>query len=159
MLIRVYVARGSILGAFKRRDAKRRARRTAWATEEAERLAAGRKARKQPDFPRPRLTPAERSTVEGGVRPFGFLDYMYRLRIKAQYEDATMFTEGPESESDSVLVYRDLRRLTGTTLLLHELHVRETIGRSMFEPLVDEWLTTSGSPVNPLADRRSMLLP
>ncbi|MER5907021.1 hypothetical protein ABT150_44385 [Streptomyces mirabilis] len=44
-----------------------------------------------------RLTAAEKDAVAGAVRPvtMAMADYLYLLRIKANYEDITMFSSGP----------------------------------------------------------------
>lgn len=140
----------------RRREEKRRERRLAWESEEATRLREGKRPRRQPRFGLPHLTAAQKADVEGRLRPFGFLDYLYRLRIKAQYEDAAMFTDGPESESDSALVYRDLRRLTSSTLLLHEIHVKAAIGDVAFHRLVDERLSRHARSPSPLSQRKHL---
>lgn len=144
----------------KERQKKLKARRKAWQEVEAARLAKGSKPRKDPTFPLPRLTPTEHTTVESRARAFGVLDYLFRLRIKAQYEDSTLFSEGPEDAGESHLVYQHLARAVRCTLLLHELFIERIVGRQVFERLVDGWIKRQASvPVNPLADRRSLLLP
>lgn len=144
----------------KERQKKHAATRKAWQEDEANRQAKGRKPRKQPQFAMPRLTPAEHAAVEGRTRAYGLLDYLYRLRIRAQYEDSTFFTEGPESPSDSQLLYMRLGGIVRSTLLLHELFIERTIGRAAFEGIVDEWIASQGSvPLNHVQDRRSLLLP
>jgi len=144
----------------KARVTKRSARAKAWREEEAQRLTAGRRPRKEPTFPVPRLTTAERSAVEENAGPRGLIHYLYRLRIKAQYEDATMFTEGPETESDSLILFQHLTKIVRTTLLLHELFLVRISGRAIIEPLVEDWLARHVTvPVNPLLDRRALLFP
>jgi hypothetical protein len=144
----------------KERQKKQKAKRKAWQEAEAVRLARGRKPRKQPLVPLPRLTPAEHAAVQVRARAFGVLDYLYRLRIKAQYEDSTLFIEGPESASDSFLAYQHLAQLVRSTLLLNELFVERVVGRIIFGQLVDEWIARQGSvPVNPLRDRHRLILP
>ena len=103
---------------------------------------------------------AEKATLDQRTRAHGILDYLYRLRIKAQYEDSTLFSEGPETPSESLQMYQRLERVTRATLLLHELFIERMVGRAVFEPLVDDWLARQGTlPVNPLLDRRHLLLP
>jgi hypothetical protein len=146
--------------AFQRkRDQKTRQRRRDWEMEEQARLAASKRPRKIPVFGRANLTVAERQVAANGVRPQGFLDYLYRLRMRAQYEDATMFTDGPESPSDSALVYASLRRITASTLLLHELWIRQIVGEPRLRSLTDEWLATSTATANPVAGRYSLIFP
>ncbi len=87
------------------------------------------------------------------------LDYLYRLRIKANYEDATVFIEGPEDEMSSVRVAQDLELVTAATLLAHELRIGRLVGRDTVLPIVDGWLKTSGVLGNTvaLAARRELL--
>jgi hypothetical protein len=142
------------------RQKKYRANRRAWQEQETERVAAGRLPRKVPTFPLPRLTTAEHQAVEARVRTYGVLDYLYRLRIKAQYEDSTLFVEGPEVPMDSVLAFRHLCQIVRSTLLLHELFIERVVGRQVFEAVVDEWLQRQATtPVNPVGDRRALILP
>jgi hypothetical protein len=122
------------------RDRKDRERRRSWESQERDRVAKGLKPRRTPTFRRPNLTAAERRQVESRVRPHTILDYLYRLRVKANYEDASVFIAGPESEYASQTVHADLRNIVSAGLLMHELHIRQLIGRSRFDQLVREWL-------------------
>jgi hypothetical protein len=150
-----------VVEAKKRaRDRKQRDNRKAWQEQEEQRLAAGRRARKQPVFALPRLTAAEHRSVEAQTRAFGIPDYLYRLRIKAQYEDSTLFIEGPEVAMDSVLAFQHLSQIVRSTLLLHELFIERVIGRQAFERIVSDWLRgQAAAPINPVEDRRALILP
>lgn len=110
------------------RDRLRTDRRKKWEAEESARLAAGKKARAEPKWRRPQLSAAERSTASGKVPPHGLIHYLYRLRIKTNYVDSAMFTDGPTDESSSALVQWDLRYIAGSTLLVHELHIAQLVG-------------------------------
>jgi hypothetical protein len=124
----------------KARERKRKEKRDAWEGEERSRLARGRKPHKRPSIPLPQLTKGEREQVEHDVRAMSLIDYLFRLRIKANYEDAVMFLEGPQSEYESKQVLRDLRDLAASTMLTHELLIREYIGRKEMTGLIDGWL-------------------
>jgi hypothetical protein len=93
------------------------------------------------------------------MRAFTLLDYLYRLRVKANYEDATVFIDGPENDRVSAQVARDLELLAGATLLVHELRVGQQIGREQMLALVDGWLTGPGrrGGTVALAARRELL--
>jgi hypothetical protein len=97
--------------------------------------------------------------LEAEVRPYTLLDYLFRLRIKANYEDARMFTEGPEQEHDSAAVAGDLVALTSATLLAHELRVSKLIGPEVLIAAADAWLERNTPPGQPmgLATRRRFL--
>lgn len=131
-----------------------------WRRQERERGAAGRRPRKEPIWPaKARLTPTEAAAAEAAVRPYTVLDYLFRLRIKANYEDARMFTEGPQEEHESAAVARDLIDLTSATLLAHELRVGQMIGADVLLDAADAWLKRNSPPGRPLglATRRGFL--
>jgi hypothetical protein len=131
------------LGAERNR--RRSANRKAWTAEEAERLARGKKPRVEPRFARPRLGAEDKRKLAGRVRSYTVLDYLYRLRVKTNYEDAGMFIDGPEDELASRRVHRDLVSLTGCTMLLHELHAGAIVGRSRLLGWVDDWLAKNAA--------------
>jgi len=122
------------------RDRKRVANRKAWREEEQRRVDMGKRPHKEPDWPRPQLTAAEKREVHGKVRSYTVLDYLYRLRIKTNYEDAGMFIEGPEDHLSSRNVHNDLVAIAGCTLLVHELHIAAAVGRDQLLEWVDAWL-------------------
>lgn len=122
------------------RDRKKSAYRKAWLGEERDRVAAGKKARKEPVWTRPQLLVAEKRTIQKGVRSYTLLDYLYRLRIKTNYEDAGMFIDGPEDEHVSGEAHRNLVALAGCTLLVHELHIAAIVGRARMLKWADDWL-------------------
>jgi hypothetical protein len=76
------------------RDRLRSDRRKQWQAEEAARRAADKKARAEPKWTRPRLSDAERKAAAGKVPANGLIHYLYRLRIKTNYVDSAMFTDG-----------------------------------------------------------------
>src|SRR5205823_6610894 len=125
---------------LRRREAKLKARRRAWQDEERIRIAAGRRPRREPTWKRPHLTVDERSEAARGTRAYGLIDYFYRLRIKANYEDARMFTDGPEDQVSSRRVHGDLRRIVASVLLATELHVRQRVGDELFSEWVGDWI-------------------
>ena len=81
------------------RERKRKERVRAWKDEEHLRLAAGRKACKMPPMALPHLTSGEKATVRPRVRAFTMIDYLFRLRVKANYIDDELFSQGPENDT------------------------------------------------------------
>lgn len=121
-------------------------RRKAWEEDEQQRLAKGKSPRKKPRFPsRANLTVQERQEVENRIRVYSLVDYLYRLRIKSNYEDATMFLDGPEDDISSRQVHDDLRLLASSVLLIHEIEICRVVGRATMQQWIDEWL--SGVPM------------
>lgn len=114
--------------------------RKTWREAERIRVAAGKPPRAEPRFALPRLTPTDRTSVANGTRPSGLIDYLYRLRIKTNYEDSSMFTDGPDDDLISSQVHRDLTYLAASTLLVHELHVGRLVGKGTLLGWVDAWL-------------------
>jgi hypothetical protein len=91
------------------------------------------------------------------MRVFSLMDYLYRLRVKSNYLDSTMFTEGPEQEDESLGLLQDLKDLAGNVLLVHELNVREAVSQDVFLKMIDEWIAPRGGPQLGVAERRSIL--
>lgn len=75
----------------QRRREKLVKRRKDWERDRAARLTVGRNPKKKPLSARANLTAGESAAVKSRVRPYTLLDYLYRLRIKTNYEDATVF--------------------------------------------------------------------
>ena len=138
-------------------ERKRSERRDIWKRREEQRRAEGRRPRREPRFPAPRLSDGEKDQVDVRLRPFSIMDYFYRLRIRTNYEDSNMFTDGPEDDGSSRLIWLALRRLTSTTLFLHELAIKNLLGRDVFLGWVDNWLQRNAPARarNGLAQRRS----
>jgi len=125
----------------QKRLEKRSERRKAWLETEGARLEAGRKPRKRPSFPVPVLTEDEKSSLDQGLSPTTLLDYLCRLRLKTNYKDPTMFTDGPDDVSESRETHQLLCQIVSATLLVHELYIAKTLGVDQFRPIIDEWLT------------------
>lgn len=125
------------------RERKRAERRRAWAAEEKSRLDKGRKPRKEPPSRKPHLTPADQVSVNGKVPTHSLIHYLYRLRIKTNYVDSAMFTDGPPDETRSAIVHRDLRYIASATLLVHELHVGRLVGLPRLRKWTGDWLASN----------------
>lgn len=122
------------------RERKLQQRKRDWRAEEDARIRDGRRPRKEPDFPLPHLTAEERAAVDRDMRPFTIIDYLYRLRLKTNYEDSNMFTDGPENENESRYVRTALCCIAGGTLLLYELVIRALVGSRAFDAWVEAWI-------------------
>lgn len=137
---------------------KQAANRKAFVAKQAERAGAGKKALPKRDFALPLLTPQEKLLVRQGLRPITLMDYLYRLRIRSNYEDAQMFIEGPGDISESRAVHRNIRLLISSTMLVYELHVGQLIGRRALRNMVDSWLASAPLETRTGLDARHAIL-
>ncbi len=124
---------------YEHRKRKKRQSRKSWLEEENARVCAGKHVRKEPTFRLPRLNQEEKNQVENKLRPFTIMDYLYRLRIKTNYEDSNMFTDGPDDEVSSISVRNALCTIAGGALFLHELSIRSLVGKSKFIRWAQNW--------------------
>lgn len=131
---------------LKRREQLQKDRRRAWNDEEETRLAAGRRGRRTPQFGLPLLSAAEKDRVDSRLRAFGILDYLHRLRIRANYDDAALFTDGPTDEGDSARLRRHLLYLTSATCFVTELRVQFLVGPRNFNRWMDEFIEANVPP-------------
>jgi hypothetical protein len=103
------------------RENKRKANHKAWLEKKAERAARHLKKDIEPRFRLPLLTIEEKKQVDYQTRNYSLIDYLFRLRIRSNYIDSAMFTEGPEHESESSSVRVSLLKIVCTSLLASEL--------------------------------------
>jgi hypothetical protein len=96
---------------------KRKELRKDWLNKEEARRSRGLKARREPSFPLPLLTPGERNKAERSTRSYSVLDYLYRLRIRTNYVDSAMFTDGPAEPHESSSVRVSLLKIVCLSLL------------------------------------------
>jgi hypothetical protein len=136
------------------RDRVRVQHRREWEAEESARRSVGKKARVTPTWRRPQLSAAERAAAAAKVPPHGLIDYLYRLRIKTNYVDSAMFTDGPPDKTSSATVQRDLRYIAGSTLVVHELHIARLVGVTRLQKWADDWLAANA----PVAGARPLAL-
>lgn len=129
-----------------RRAALQKGRRKSWEQDESSRLSAGKKPRKRPAFTRPNLSVAEKHSAEQTVRANTIMDYLYRLRIRTNYEDSAMFTDGPTEAAESLQVRQCLRHLSASTLLVHELAIADIMGSEAVADEARAFLKTSTPP-------------
>lgn len=148
----------------ERRDAARERirtqRRKEFNARQKEREAAGKRLLKQPSWwnSNPQLTKTDKANIDFKLRPITLLDHLFRLRIRANYEDALMFSEGPETQWAAQLWAANLVALTSASLLVHEWRLAHLLGETFMHKAADEWLRRHRSEVaGGLALRRQAL--
>jgi hypothetical protein len=141
------------------RQRQRKDRRKQWKLENEVRLAAGKAPKDLP--PNPKLSQEDRTRIDAKLSPTTLLDYLCRLRVRSNYKDPTMFTDGPDDPRESRWVHENLCGIATATLLVHELHIARLIGRSALRPIAEEWANTQAakSAKAGLSTRYSILFP
>lgn len=140
----------------RKRDEKTAERAKDWDKKEAARIAKGKTPRVRPKFKTSQLTDAETTKAET-IRSYGLIDYLYRLRIRANYVDASTFTDGPENDHESTALAVHLGVLSAVTLMGHEHRIGTLVGSPQLTQWMDDF--TSSHPVPPtssIMQRRSM---
>jgi hypothetical protein len=121
------------------RAVKQKMRNQAWRRDDEERKQEGKKLQVHTWERGVNLTVAERQQVTSRLRKTSYIDYLYRLRIRSNYEDSTMFTDGPEDSSSSLQVRSDITYLSSAYMLTVELLVLRLVGRPWLEALATAW--------------------
>jgi hypothetical protein len=124
----------------KKRLDLQRIRVKEWKDLQQARIAAGKKPLVAKPIPLSLLSTEQKRKLDLGIGSCSFMDYLWRLRVKANYEDATMFTEGPPHEGASRLVLANLIKLSAASLLVHELFIGKYLGKDVLLDLADEWV-------------------
>lgn len=122
-----------------RRKNKLKAKKRRWDDEEAQRLSQGKRPRKIPNFSLPRLTDDEKQEVNNSLRSYTIMDYLYRLRIKSNYEDSNMFLDGPTDDVLSKVVRKNLCDIASATSFINELFILSIWGKDKFMKYLDYW--------------------
>jgi len=78
--------------------------------------------------PRKHFTPEQKRVILAGLRPTTVFDFLYRLRIRSNYEDADTFILGTMGQTDAREFNEALRLVTASTLYLLELHIAMRLG-------------------------------
>ncbi len=142
------------------RARKRSDRRKAFTAEQDARAGQGKRRLGQPSWwdKTPNLSRAEKVAIESRTRPTTVMDHLYRLRIRANYEDALVFSEGPDSDGAAGEWAQNLVAVTSASLLVHELRLVHMLGTHFLTVAADQWLARNRSSVpGGLAQRRPLL--
>lgn len=118
---------------------KKKLARKNWDAEESSRLSQGKRARKPPADRLPRLSSDEKTAISSKLRSYTMMDYLYRLRIKTNYVDANMFTDGPEDETSSSQIRRQVCEIASATLFVTELQIMNQWNKAKFIEFLKDW--------------------
>ncbi len=86
-----------------------------------------------------KLSSKEKAEIEAKTPATTLMDYLYRLRIRSNYVDSSMFSDGPEDSLSSNYLRSNLSIICGTFLLLTELVVQDIVGSKVFNYWLDTW--------------------
>jgi hypothetical protein len=140
------------------RDGKTAAKAKEWDNRESTRIAMGKHPRQRPPFKTSQLSPVEQAQAEN-VRSYGLIDYLYRLRIRANYVDASLFTDGPEDDQESTALAVHLGVLSAVTLMGHEHRVASLVGPATLNQWMDEFIHSHSVPSTSSIVRRRQAYP
>ena len=139
------------------RRAKKADARKVWQATQVVRAKEGKRPTKAPTA-LPYLSADEKTRIDAEFAATSIIDYLLRLRVRSQYKDPTMFTDGPINPWESREVHEHLVRITASTLLLHEMHIARTISKAQLGTLVQEWLGEGSRAGLGVHQRRDLLL-
>lgn len=111
--------------------------------QEEGRIQLGKKPRKMPRVRLPQLTLEEKMLVNSKVSPITLIDYLFRLRIKTNYVDSSVFTDGPRDDEAPIRVRDDLGTIAGGSLLLAELMIIRAVTYDVFLSWINDWIRTN----------------
>ena len=104
------------------------------------------------------LPRSKRQSIRETTHPYTVLDFLHRLRVRANYGDAGVYEFGSESPLDVQEFMVDLTRITSATLLATELRLASHAASGMMQELADKWLRRDKSRIgSPLMARVNYL--
>jgi hypothetical protein len=104
---------------------------------------------------RKRILAPQREAVAARVPPTSVFHFLYRLRIRADYQDADAFISGMVTESEAETFCRNLAAVTYGSLGCLELLIAKYVGKAAFASLVESFLESDhqGLTVNTIQQR------
>jgi len=97
-----------------------------------------------------RIPPAERLSIVTKMPSTTIFDFLYRLRIRSNYEDADSFLMSYQSDSDAHNFHWALGKICWYTMLIIETVIRKYIGEHCFVRAVTDFtnrVTVENSPI------------
>jgi hypothetical protein len=106
------------------------------------------------------LSRQKKESVRAKMHPVTLLDFLHRLRVRANYEDAVVYERGWESlgASDVREFMVDLTRITSATLLASEMRLSSVSPPGLVPDLARKWLRFRDDPTGaPVAGRLDVM--
>ena len=87
------------------------------------------------------LDSSEKQQIEGRLHPTSIFDFLYRIRVRSNYDDPEMYIYGQGDESTAQNHYRNLLQLTTNLVAVLERIVERKIGPKPFQELKEQFKT------------------
>ena len=90
--------------------------------------------------PRQRITAQGRASVRQNLHATTLFDFLYRLRLRSNYDDAADFLYGVLTSADAKQYFWSLLITTDMGQLLLESIIRKQVGAANFDPIANDFL-------------------
>jgi len=114
----------------------------------------GRFRTKKEDIPKKNYGRKEKLAVSQSIAPTSIFNFLYRLRLRSNYEDADIFFLGDRDESDVNNYFFSLQNITSYTLFFIETIIRQLVGDDLFYMIIESFDKMSGSYKQGIIARR-----
>jgi hypothetical protein len=91
-------------------------------------------------LPRQRITAKGRASVRQNLHATTLLDFLYRLRLRSNYDEAADFLYGVLTPADAKQYFWSLLITTDMSQLLLESIIRKQVGPANFDPIANDFL-------------------
>jgi hypothetical protein len=125
-------------------DRKRNELVSKFELENKHRAALGKRKKSVKVSSRPRLTYEEKVKVDTDLRHYSAFDFIYRLRMDANYSKEQRFAEGSGSLEAANSYLSSLQKVVDAFCLVHEIRIIHLIGYRSFEQIFASWNTRMG---------------
>jgi len=85
------------------------------------------------------LTSAEKTKIAGKLHPTSVFDFLYRIRVRSNYDDPEMYIYGQGDEATAQSHYKNLVQLTADLAAALGRIIERKIGSDAFRGLVKEF--------------------
>jgi hypothetical protein len=89
---------------------------------------------------RKRISPDVKMRISGNLQPTSIFNFLYRMRLKSNYEDIDPLLLSIQSEDDSTNFNKSIRIICWNTLLVLELLIARYIGKKRFDEIVNQFV-------------------